>query len=158
MVNLNPSNRLMKLIEFNVESPYYRASCRHRNRILRQPLGLSLWREDLSLERSQRHFGVLEEGGLTAGLIIVPLSDQKAKLRQMWVLEHKRGQGIGQFLITEVEKALIQKSLQTINLAARVSCMGFYEKLGFKVVGNEFEEVGLPHQQMEKMLGDLDWS
>lgn len=143
----------MKLVEFSVESSYYSVSYRHRDRILRQPLGLSLWREDLSLERSHRHFGVIEEGGLIAGLIMVPLSDQQAKLRQMWVLEHKRGQGVGQFLITEVEKTLLQQSLRTITLAARVSAIGFYKKLGFQVIGNEFEEVGLPHQRMEKYLG-----
>jgi predicted GNAT family N-acyltransferase len=35
---------------------------------------------------------------------------------------------------------------------ARKNALGFYDKLGYKVVGDEFLEVTLPHFTMEKEL------
>jgi predicted GNAT family N-acyltransferase len=35
---------------------------------------------------------------------------------------------------------------------ARDTAIGFYEKFGFKVNGNEFIEVNVPHHVMEKRL------
>jgi predicted GNAT family N-acyltransferase len=35
---------------------------------------------------------------------------------------------------------------------ARKSAVGFYEKLGYKIVGDEFEEVTIPHFEMQKTL------
>jgi predicted GNAT family N-acyltransferase len=35
---------------------------------------------------------------------------------------------------------------------ARKTVMGFYEKLGYKVVGDEFTEVTIGHYTMEKDL------
>jgi predicted GNAT family N-acyltransferase len=37
---------------------------------------------------------------------------------------------------------------QLIYLYAQESAINFYEKLGFKSVGNLFEEVGIKHQEM----------
>jgi len=35
---------------------------------------------------------------------------------------------------------------------ARKTALGFYEKLGYNVVGDEFTEVTIPHFVMEKNL------
>ncbi|MEJ7682070.1 MAG: GNAT family N-acetyltransferase [Segetibacter sp.] len=35
---------------------------------------------------------------------------------------------------------------------ARKSAVGFYEKLGYKIVGDEFLELNIPHYIMEKQL------
>jgi predicted GNAT family N-acyltransferase len=35
---------------------------------------------------------------------------------------------------------------------ARKHAIGFYEKMGYKVKGDEFEEVTIPHFLMEKHL------
>jgi predicted GNAT family N-acyltransferase len=37
---------------------------------------------------------------------------------------------------------------------ARDTAIGFYSKCGYRVVGNEFYEVGLKHFVMEKELGN----
>ena len=39
-----------------------------------------------------------------------------------------------------------------IIMHARKSAAGFYEKLGYQVCSGEFEEVTLPHYEMEKKL------
>jgi predicted GNAT family N-acyltransferase len=35
---------------------------------------------------------------------------------------------------------------------ARKTAMGFYEKLGYEKIGDEFTEVTIPHYKMEKRL------
>jgi predicted GNAT family N-acyltransferase len=35
---------------------------------------------------------------------------------------------------------------------ARKTATGFYEKLGYKIVGKEFTELNIPHYNMEKPL------
>jgi predicted GNAT family N-acyltransferase len=44
------------------------------------------------------------------------------------------------------------KGYKKVMMHARKNAMGFYEKLGYKATGNEFEEVTLPHYVMEKRL------
>jgi predicted GNAT family N-acyltransferase len=39
-----------------------------------------------------------------------------------------------------------------LTMHARKSACGFYEKLGYKIVSGEFEEVTIPHYIMEKEL------
>jgi predicted GNAT family N-acyltransferase len=35
---------------------------------------------------------------------------------------------------------------------ARQSAVGFYQKLGYQIRGEEFEEVTIPHYEMQKQL------
>jgi predicted GNAT family N-acyltransferase len=35
---------------------------------------------------------------------------------------------------------------------ARKNALGFYEKMGYKLFGEEFEEITIPHYVMEKEL------
>jgi predicted GNAT family N-acyltransferase len=41
---------------------------------------------------------------------------------------------------------------KTLTMHARKSALGFYEKLGYTVCSDEFEEVTVPHYEMEKQL------
>jgi len=44
------------------------------------------------------------------------------------------------------------RGFQKITMHARKTAVGFYEKLGYRVCGQEFEEVTIPHYVMEKLL------
>jgi predicted GNAT family N-acyltransferase len=37
-------------------------------------------------------------------------------------------------------------------LHAQVHAVGFYTRAGFVVVGDEFEEAGIPHRRMERAI------
>ena len=68
------------------------------------------------------------------------------KLERFAVLGEYRSNGIGgkmtEFILNNLNKS------QLIYLYAQESAIKFYEKLGFKSVGNLFEEVGIKHQKM----------
>jgi predicted GNAT family N-acyltransferase len=131
----------------------YRREFSLRDEVLRAPLGLSLTAKDISDEAGQMHFGLFEpEGTLVACVIAVPLSQIEAKIRQMAVLTSRQRQGFGAKIMGEVERVLRAKGFSKLVLHARVSVAGFYRRLGYSAVGDEFVEVTIPHVRMEKAI------
>jgi len=137
----------------------YDQECFLRNQVLRQPIGLDLFAEDRSAERTQQHFGLFDSSdAIVACVIAVPLSPTKAKIRQMAVHPSQQRQGLGQHLMRKVEQQLLAGGVQQVELHARVEAVPFYRALGYAVVGEEFIEVGITHLAMEKRLGASDQS
>tara|TARA_B100000579_G_scaffold140183_1_gene113900 strand:+ start:124 stop:543 length:420 start_codon:yes stop_codon:yes gene_type:complete len=68
------------------------------------------------------------------------------KLERFAVLKEYRSFGIGReivnFILSEIS------SNKTIYLHAQEAVVDFYEKLGFKTSGNQFEEAGIVHSKM----------
>ena len=69
------------------------------------------------------------------------------KLERFAVLKEFRDKGVGLRLVKAV-LADIPPDASNIYLNAQLSAVGFYEPLGFKPVGERFEEAGITHQQM----------
>lgn len=131
----------------------YQAECQLRHAVLRVPLGLSLYDENLDAEKDQLHFGLFDShGALAACLIALWLTPTHIKLRQMAVHGSLQGQGIGRTLVFNVESHLAAQGAKKAVLHARVSVLGFYARLGYVAEGPEFVEVGLPHLKMTKEL------
>lgn len=123
-----------------------------RQRILRAPLGLDLFVEDLSGEQQQYLMAGLYLGEPVACLMIRMLDGETAKFRQMAVDEAWQGQGIGAALLRYAENFCVLHAFRTIELHARATALGFYEKAGYHTEGEEFTEVGIPHFRMVKQL------
>jgi len=138
--------------EIQYGSAAYHAECELRNQVLRMPIGLSLHDEDLSQERNQLHFGLFDGGRLVACVIAVVLSPTWAKIRQMAVRPEHQGKGCGRRVMESMETRLIAQGITHFSMHARISAVGFYERLGYSKVGEEFTEIGLPHVRMEKCL------
>jgi ribosomal protein S18 acetylase RimI-like enzyme len=129
----------------------YRLECALREEVLRQPLGLSLKGEDLTKEKDQLHFGLFEPPHqLVACAIAVRLSPNEAKIRQMAVSPSHQRRGLGRKIMKAVEKNLRARGYTSLELDARSSAVRFYEKLGYRVVGEGFMEVTVPHFRMAK--------
>ena len=144
----------MRFAEFSWGSPEYRMECELRHAVLRVPLGMSLFDEDLTAERHQRHFGLfLTDGTLAACAIAAPVSAEETKIRQMAVRADLQGQGCGRTLMTRLQEILAADGIRHFSLHARCHVAGFYESLGYARSGAEFIEVGIPHVKMVKTLG-----
>ncbi len=141
---------ILEEIEFGSER--YRTACRLRQAVLRVPLGLSLDEEDLHSESEQLHFGLFDHQKLVACVTAVPLSANEAKIRQTVVLPSRQRQGLASNMMRRVEGILAARGYTLLSLHARSSVVGFYEKLGYQKVGEEFIEVTIPHQKMVKEL------
>ncbi|MCX7771565.1 MAG: GNAT family N-acetyltransferase [Clostridia bacterium] len=139
-----------RLIDYGSDN--YKAELALRDRVLRQPLGLSLYDEKLDKERFDRHIGAFMGDRLVGVLILTELTPEDIKMRQVAVGEALQGQGIGTALVSFAEEYARERGAARIVLHARKTAVPFYTKLGYKIIGETFIEVGLPHLKMLKVL------
>ncbi len=123
-----------------------------RNEILRKPLGLEFTPEELEKEKDEILIGAFEDEKMLGCCMLIKVDKSTVRLRQMAVLNNLQGKGIGRALMQFAENIARDRGFRSIIMHARASAIGFYEKLGYQVSGNEFEEVTLPHYTMEKRL------
>ena len=138
-------------IQFGTDE--YKEELGLRDRVLRKPLGLSLFDENLSREANDIHIGAFDGVRLVGTLILTALSEAEVKMRQVAVEETWQGKDIGARLVAFAEDLARRKGFRKVVLNARKSVVGFYEKLEYERIGGEFIEVTLPHQKMGKKLG-----
>jgi predicted GNAT family N-acyltransferase len=74
------------------------------------------------------------------------------KLRQMAVQNNLQGKGIGASIMSFAETVARDKGFKKLTMHARDTAIGFYEKFDYKVNGESFIEVNVPHHIMEKRL------
>lgn len=69
------------------------------------------------------------------------------------VISKYRGEGLGKLVMNSaIDEINRLNKYKKINLLAQVYAKGFYEKLGFKTVGEAFLEDGIPHINMELFI------
>ncbi|KAH7815567.1 putative FR47-like protein [Monocercomonoides exilis] len=68
------------------------------------------------------------------------------------VLKPYRGKGVGRILLQNLEDQIRKLGRKRATLAAELTAVGFYEKLGYKIYGEQYYEYHLPVIDMEKML------
>ncbi|MDC3105393.1 GNAT family N-acetyltransferase [bacterium] len=69
------------------------------------------------------------------------------KMERFAVLKEKRGKGYGLLILNHMIADLSNNKLVKY-LHAQVQVVGFYEKVGFKKIGEQFDEVGIMHYKM----------
>jgi predicted GNAT family N-acyltransferase len=71
---------------------------------------------------------------------------------RMAVLETWRKHGVGSAMLAKLLLIAQQRQLTRVFLHAQTSAVGFYEHHGFKALGDEFMDAGIPHRYMQKEL------
>ena len=71
------------------------------------------------------------------------------------VLKAYRGQGLGQMIMLEIISYAQKQRLSVLTLSSQVHAISFYEKLGFTVQGNSYDECGISHIEMTMSLNTL---
>lgn len=123
-----------------------------RYEILRRPLGLEFDPDALAREDSDYHLAGYRDGELVACLVLTPHDDGEIKMRQVAVRESEQGRGVGRDLVRESERVARANGFSRVVLNARAAVVPFYEKLGYRVVGEPFEEVTIRHRGMERFI------
>ena len=130
----------------------YKQMVELRKEILRQPLGLSFTEEELENEKNEILIAAFDEDEILGCCVLCKVDENIIRLRQMAVLDYVQRKGIGASIMTFAENIAIDKGYKTMIMHARNNAIGFYEKFGYKIKGNEFTEVNIPHHVMEKEL------
>jgi predicted GNAT family N-acyltransferase len=77
---------------------------------------------------------------------------QDGHIGRMAVIPLWRHQGVGSALLKELLLIAQQRTLSKVFLHAQTTAIGFYERHGFRVLGEEFMDAGIPHHYMERHL------
>lgn len=140
----------LKQIDFG--TPQYAQMVKLRNQILREPLGLTLTAEELDTEKDDILVAAFDDDVMMGCCILTPMDASTLRLRQMAVPANLQGKGIGASILSFAEDLARDKGYSRMIMHARDTAIGFYEKFGFRVIGEPFTEVDLPHHIMEKVL------
>ena len=133
-------------------SSEYMQMVKLREDILRKPLGLSISKEELEREKENMLIGAFEDEDMLGCCMLVEETPDTVRLRQMAVLNDLQGKGIGRALMNFAENLARDRGYKNLTMHARKNVVGFYEKMGYKVEGDEFQEVTIPHFVMVKKL------
>lgn len=140
----------LKIIDHG--TPEYRQMVKLRDDILRKPLGLGFTQAELDMEKDNMLIAAFEEERMLGCCMLVEEQPKIVRLRQMAVLNDLQGKGIGRALMNFAENIARDRGYRAIRMHARANAIGFYEKVGYRVKGDQFTEVSIPHFLMEKML------
>lgn len=140
----------LRLIDYG--SPEYEQMLRLRYEMLRKPLGLSFKEDELEKEKGDVLMGAFEDDRILGCCLLAPEGNHILRLRQMAVPNNMQGKGIGRALMIFAENIARDMGYRTLMMHARLTAIGFYEKLGYVKKDGEFMELTIRHVIMEKKL------
>ncbi len=68
------------------------------------------------------------------------------------VLQAHRKQGYGNKILDHLELIAQENELAEVFLNAQIAAIPFYEKRGYRIISDVFDDAGIPHQTMRKTL------
>ena len=152
-MRLFANNMNFKVHFFDTNQPLYPKAVDLRYKVLRKPLGLQFTEAELKKDVTDTHVALVNElDEVVACLTLTFDSPGSVKVRQVAVNIEQQGKGLGRKLSEAAEKYALGKGVELMHCYARKTAVPFYKQLGFNVVGEEFEEVGIPHFRMEKTI------
>lgn len=129
------------------------ATCQRLRRVVFiEEQGVSEADEVDGLDASAIHLLALD-GDKPVGTARLLVKGAVGKIGRVCVLPVARGTGLGAALIRSALDVLRdQPGVSEAYLGSQSHATGFYEKLGFTVEGEEFDDAGIPHRHMRRAL------
>ena len=91
--------------------------------------------------------------GEPMGCARILISSDTAKIGRVCVMRPARGTGLGRAIIEAcLDVSRQQPGVTRAKLGAQVHALPFYERLGFAAVGPVYDDAGIPHRDMERVL------
>ena len=143
-------NMIIKIIKpFTQE---YNRMVEVRVKSLLEPIGIPSTYIQPEKEKDDIFIAALINDEIIGCCILTKVDNTTVQLRQMAVLEEFRGKKIGNAIIEFAENTAKENGYSVLMMHARDPVLEFYKKSGYKIVGEQFFEVGMGHHRMEKKL------
>ncbi|KAJ3449984.1 glucosamine 6-phosphate n-acetyltransferase [Anaeramoeba flamelloides] len=154
----------LKLKWIDEEDELFQQVLELRWKILREPLGMKRGTEHNDLDNKPYTFhivAIVGEKVVGTCSLFYQEGSEDIKLFQMGVYDEWQGKGVGKKIVLQILDALkneqrikttnklLEKRLSKLKCHARAYASAFYEKLGFRKVGEMFVEVSIEHYNME---------
>ncbi len=126
-----------------------------RKTIFVQEQNVSIKEEIDEFEAESTHFVLYNDAAQPIGAGRVRFLDNYAKIERICVLKELRNTGAGKLIMNAIEAFSLRNDIQFFKLNAQNHAICFYEKLGYKIVSEEFLDAGIPHHTMIKGTEDM---
>jgi predicted GNAT family N-acyltransferase len=146
-------NKDVRIREISFGSEDYSNELKIRDEVLRKPLGMSLYNDNLDVDRNDTHIGAFMGNQLVGVLILTRINANILKMRQVAVTEKLQSKHIGTDMVKFAEDYAHEKGFKIMQLNARKTAVAFYEKQGYEKISDEFLEINIPHYKMAKTIG-----
>lgn len=103
-------------------------------------------------EEEATHFIAYSDEGIPIGAGRFRTIDDFGKVERICVLSDFRNKGIGQLIMNRIIDFAKEKQFLKIKLNSQTHAIPFYERLGFRIISDEFMDAGIPHRTMELNL------
>ncbi len=152
---------MIEIRHIRPDHPLYAQETALRERVLLAGAGYDFesFRRDYPYEDTAEHFvavtthtnaGAPVEVVVGTALLIPDHPEPgRGKVTQVAVDPQRQGEGIGRRLMVTLEShAFGSLGLWEVYCHAQNTAVGFYERLGWQIEGDEFIEAGIPHHRM----------
>lgn len=102
-------------------------------------------------DKTAIHFGAFDQNTIVATGRVVIIEDQ-GKIGRLAVLKPYRGHNIGISLLNTIVAYCTNQGLSQVYLGSQIQALDFYHKAGFTAEGGIFDDAGIPHRLMRKIL------
>lgn len=110
------------------------------------------WDEHDEPDAEATHLVAYDDGIVVGAARFRPYDEATAKVERVVVAENRRGEGWGERVMEVAEGEARAAGFSRVKLHAQIRVREFYESLGYRAVGEEFEDAGIPHVEMRKSL------
>lgn len=132
--------------------PVYEDALALRRRVFIEEQGVPPEIEHDDLDAIALHLVLYAGPSPLACLRFLPEEEGQARLTRFAVHPDHRRQGHGRRLLEAGERQLRALGIASIQLHAQVHAIAFYESMDYEVLGEPYDEAGIPHQSMRKDL------
>lgn len=123
-----------------------------RRTVFIEEQGVSPDDERDGLDAAALHF-LARLDGHAVGTARVLIKGDTAKIGRVCVLPGMRGRGLGAGLIRAcLDHLRGMEGIRRARLDAQIHALAFYARLGFVAHGAVFDDAGIPHRMMERVL------
>ena len=123
-----------------------------RKKVFQEEQGVASELEFDGLDETATHLLAYLENQPVGTTRIRPIDPQTVKIERLAVLPEARRKGIGKQLMETAIKTIKMQNYDQIVVHAQEYIKSFYQQLGFKQVGNRFEEANIFHVKMIKKI------
>lgn len=126
-----------------------------RTKVFQEEQGVSAELEFDGLDPGATHFLAYINDKAVGTARIREIDGDTVKIERLAVLPDYRNQGIGKQLMVSALSAIAQRGRSLVIVHAQAYIAQLYQQLGFAIVGEKFNEAGIPHVKMIKMSKQL---
>lgn len=142
-------NLIIKLVEFPEE---FTAIQEIRIQVFQKEQSVEAALEFDGLDESSDHLIAYLDGQPIGTARIRYLNHQTAKLERLAVLSQARGKGIGTKITQKALQLIANKDISKVVIHAQEYIQDLYQRLNFIPEGESFEEAGIRHIKMIRMI------